>query len=241
MKKPGSASGSAASRAIQRSTGMWASSCMLACLCACSGSTDVVGVFDESASNPASDQTRQQSSDTSATQGQNLSASGASSDDSTGDTAQELLVVAGLPLRDYQGPTFDWPLGIPLHAFFAESSWSEHSGPPANVERNAFARMGDNWPGGSLPEQRRDDVRFVASTGLYAERLRDVFEAATEIYGAVPRSLVLRDDWGDEYLVVLGTTTTDCIMADGMKPASHHSGPCAEPNPYSNDPSFEAP
>jgi hypothetical protein len=52
---------------------------------------------------------------------------------------------------------------------------------------------------------------------------------------------VLRDAWGDEYLVVLGTTTTGCDMAEGMKPSSRRSGPCAEPNPYSNDPSFEAP
>jgi hypothetical protein len=205
---------------------------MLACLCACSGSTDVVGVFDESASKAPS--TRQQSSDTNATQAQDLSLSGASND-SAGD-AEELLVVAGLPLRDYQGPTFEWPLGMPLHAFFAESSWPEHPGPPANVERDAFARMGDSWPGGNLPEQRRDDVRFVASDGDDAQRLVDVFEAATAFFGTEPHSLVLRDAWGDEYLVVLGTTTTDC-----MKASSRHSGPCAEPNPYSSDPSFEAP
>jgi hypothetical protein len=203
---------------------------MLACLCACSGSTDVVGVFDDSAGNqPGSPQSTRQSSDT--TQAQELSASGASND--SAGAADEVLVVAGLPLRDrdYSGPTFEWPLGIPLHAFFAESSWPAHPGPPANVERNAFARMG-----GNLPDQRRDDVRFVvASEGPTAERLIDVFEAATAFFGTEPRSLVLRDDWGDEYLVVLGTTTTDC-----MKAASHHSGPCAEP-PYSNDPSFEAP
>lgn len=218
-----------------QAVGVWASSCMLACLCACSGSTDVVGVFDDSAGNqpstPASSSS--QSSGTNAAQAQDLSVSGASGNDSAGD-AEELLVVAGLPLRDrdYQGPTFEWPLGIPLHAFFAESSWPEHPGPPANVERNAFARMG-----GNLPDQRRDDVRFVvASEGPTAERLIDVFEAATAFFGTEPRSLVLRDDWGDEYLVVLGTTTTDC-----MKAASHHTGPCAEPNPYSNDPSFEAP
>lgn len=210
---------------------MWASSCVLACLCACSGSTDVVGVFDDSAGSPST-----QSSNTNSAQAQDLSVSGAGSNDSSGDAAEELLVVAGLPLRDYQGPTFDWPLGIPLHAFFAESSWPERSGPPANVERNAFARMGGIWPGGSLPEQRRDDVRFVASNGSDAERLLDVFETATAFYGTEPRSLVLRDPWGDEYLIVLGTTTTDC-----MKAASHHSGPCAEPNPYSDDPSFEAP
>ena len=237
MKEPGSASGSHASRGIRPGPAMWATGCMLVCLCACSGSTDVVGVFDDSA---AAQQSRQRSSDTNAGEAQDLSVSGASSDDATG-AAEELLVVAGLQLRDYQGPTFDWPLGMPLRAFFAESSWPEHPGPPAKVERNAFARMGGSWPGGNLPEQRRDDVRFVASTGPYAERLLDVFEAATAFYGTEPRSLVLRDAWGDEYLVVLGTTTTDCIMADGMKPSSHHSDPCAEPNPYSNDPSFEAP
>jgi hypothetical protein len=219
--------------------GRWASRCILGCLCACSGTTDVVGVFDESTgAPPSSNPSQQQNSDSNVTQAQDLSVSGASSNDSASD-AEELLVVAGLPLRDYQGPTFEWPLGIPLHAFFAESSW--HSGPPANVERSAFARMGDSLPGGSLPERRRDDVRFVASTGPYAERLLDVFEEAGALFGSEPRSLVLRDDFGDEYLVVLGTTTTDCIMADGMKPTSHHSGPCAEPNPYFNDPSFEAP
>ena len=234
MNEPRFANGSRASRGRRLAAGMWASSCVLACVCACSGSTDVVGVFDERAGDPQS-QTRQRSSDTNATQAQDLSASGAASNDSAGD-AEELLVVAGLPLRDYQGLTFEWPLGIPLHAFFAESSWPEHSGPPENVERNAFSRMGDSLPGGNLPNQRRDDVRFVASTGPAAERLVDVFEAATAFFGTEPRSLVLRDDWGDEYLVVLGTTTTDC-----MKASSHHSGPCAEPNPYSNDPSFEAP
>jgi hypothetical protein len=210
---------------------MWAGSGMLACLCACSSSTDVVGVFDESSSEPPA----AQQSNANATQAQDLSIAGTSND------ARELLVVAGLELRDYAGPTFEWPLGIPLHAFFAESSWPEHPGPPANVERNVFARMGDSLPGGNLPERRRDDVRFVASTGPYAERLRDVFEAASAFFGTEPRSLVLRDDWGDEYLIVLGTTTTDCIMEDGIKPAIHHTGPCAEPNPYSKDPSFEAP
>jgi hypothetical protein len=192
----------------------------------------VVGVFDDSQQSAPS--STQQSSDTSAAQAQDLSLSGAGSNGATG-AADELLVVAGLPLRDYQGPTFEWPLGIPLHAFFAEGSW--HLGPPAKVERSAFARMG-----GSLPDQRRDDVRFVASTGAYAERLIDVFEAATAFFGTEPRSLVLRDAWGDEYLVVLGTTTTDCFTADeGSKAAGHHGGNCAEPNPYSNDPSFEAP
>jgi len=224
MKEAGSASGSQASRGRRLGAGMWASSCALLCLWACSGSTDVVGVFDDSAGSP---QSRQQSSDTNATQAQ---VSGAGSNGATGD-ADELLVVAGLPLRAYQGPTFEWPLEIPLHAFFAESSWPEHPGPPANVERNAFARMA-----GNLPDQRRDDVRFVAYSGPNADRLIDVFETATAFFGSEPRSLVLRDAWGDEYLVVLGTTTTDC-----MKAASHHSGPCAEPNPYSDDPSFEAP
>jgi hypothetical protein len=238
MKEAGSASGSRSSRSLQRRASVWASSCTLACVCACSGSTDVVGVFDDKASSSPSSNPSQQSSDTNVTQSQNLSATGASSSDSAGD-AEELLVVAGLPLRDhdYDGPTFEWPLGVPLHAFFAESSWPEHPGPPANVERNAFARMGGVWPGGNLPDQRRDDVRFVvASEGPDAQRLIDVFETASNFYGTEPRSLVLRDAWGDEYLVVLGTTTTDC-----MKATSHHSGPCAEPNPYSNDPSFEAP
>ena len=225
MKLAGSTCGSCPSRTKRRGAAMWAQSCILACLCACSGSTDVVGVFDDSAV-----QTQQQSSDTSATSPQDVSVSGAGADTASGDAQQQLLVVAGLPLRDYQGPSFDWPLGMPLHAFFAESTW-QHSGPPANVERYAFARMG-----GNLPEQRHDDVRFVASTGSNAARLIDVFEEATAFFGSEPRSLVLRDAWGDEYLVVLGTTTTDCVMAEG-----HHSGSCAEPNSYSDDPSFEAP
>ncbi|HEU4578465.1 MAG TPA: hypothetical protein VFS67_09430 [Polyangiaceae bacterium] len=234
MKEARSASGSDASRRLPRAAAVWASSCLLGWLCACSGSTDVVGVLDESSGSAQS----RQPSNANAAQAQDISVSGAS-DDASGE-ARELLVVAGLPLRDYAGPSFEWPLGIPLHAFFAESSWPEHPGPPPSIERNAFARMGDSLPGGSLPERRRDDVRFVASTGLYAERLRDVFEAASAFFGTAPRSLVLRDDWGDEYLIVLGTTTTDCIMEDGIKPASHH-GPCAEPNPYFKAPSFEAP
>jgi len=188
----------------------------------------VVGVFDDSTGN--NPQSTQQSSDTNSTQAQNLSVSGASNSDPTS-AADELLVVAGLPLRDYQGPTFEWPLEMPLHAFFAESSWPDRLGPPANVERNAFERMA-----GDLPDQRRDDVRFVAYSGPNAERLIDVFATATAFFGTEPRSLVLRDAWGDEYLVVLGTTTTDC-----MKATSHRSGPCAEPDPYSDDPSFEAP
>ena len=77
MKEAGSASGSQASRGRRLGAGMWASSCALLCLWACSGSTDVVGVFDDSAGSP---QSRQQSSDTNATQAQ---VSGAGSNGAT--------------------------------------------------------------------------------------------------------------------------------------------------------------
>lgn len=32
------------------------------------------------------------------------------------------LIVAGLPVPDWQGQTFDWPLATPLHAFFSDPS-----------------------------------------------------------------------------------------------------------------------
>jgi hypothetical protein len=238
MKERASLGGSAESRGNRHGTGMWVTSCALLCLCACSGATDVVGVID-----PEVTDVQSSTPGSRAETGNPQSLAGLGQDGADG---SELLVVAGLPLRDYPGPTFEWPLGVRLRVFFSEPSWGR-SGPPAQVEREAFQRMGVFYS-----EQRKDDVRFVASTGDAAERLRSLFSDARVLLGSEPRSLVTRDAWSDEYLVVLGTASCE-------HSSNHHGDPCADPASFtgnfdddnsdgagsdegsSNEASFEAP
>jgi hypothetical protein len=191
------------------------------CLCACSAATDVVGVIDQKTTDVTATNASA-GSDPAAPQA--FAASGVSDG-----TTAELLVVAGLPLRDWQGPTFGWPLGVRLRAFFSDSSWPGRSGPPDHVEREAFARMG------AYSEQRHDDVRFVPSTGDIADTLRQLFVEATVVFGDEPRSIVTRDGWGDEYMVVLGTTT--CERAS----SSHHGETCADLTDNSGASGFDTP
>jgi len=84
---------------------------------------------------------------------------------------------------------------------------------------------------GVYSDQRHDDVRFVASSGDIAEALRELFSEATLAFGAEPRSLVTRDVWGDEYMVVLGTTSC-------ARPSSHHGDPCEDVNVSSSENEF---
>jgi hypothetical protein len=84
------------------------------------------------------------------------------------------------------------------------------------VERDAFERMSPYYS-----DQRKDDVRFVAPTADAAERLLGLFSVARGFFGSEPRSLVTRDAWSDEYLVVLGTASCDSSL-------NHHGPPCAE-------------
>ncbi|MEO8177967.1 MAG: hypothetical protein ABI895_03950 [Deltaproteobacteria bacterium] len=229
MSERGSACGSAESRGSCHGAGRWALGCALLWLCACSGATDVVGVIDPDVGDPEVTEVER------ATPGSSAGTSNPAG--FAGLDGSELLVVAGLPLRDYPGLTFDWPLGVRLRAFFAEASWGR-SGPPAYVEREAFERMGP-----FISEQRREDVRFVASTGDIAERLRALFNDARSRFGSEPRSLVTRDAWSDEYLVVLGAASCE-------HSSNHHDDPCADLGSFtdgnSNDgssdrASFEAP
>jgi hypothetical protein len=183
----------------------------------------VVGVIDQSSTDAVSSNSDPASGSVNP---QGFAASGSDPGSSAGD-ASELLVVAGLALRDWPGPTFEWPLGVRLRAFFSDSSWPDRSGPPEHVERQAFQRMG------MYSDQRHEDVRFVAPTGDVAEALRALFSEASRVFGGEPQSLVVRDAWGDEYMVVLGTAT--CVRS-----ASHHGDPCADVGDNPSGTGFDA-
>lgn len=199
---------SSESRWNRRGAGGWAACCAWLCLCACSGATDVVGVID-----PAVTDVESAPGSTGAT----ADTAGVAGFGQNGADGSALLIVAGLQLHDYPGPTFEWPLGLRLRVFFAEPSWGR-SGPPDHVEREAFERMGPLYS-----ERRKDEVRFVASSGDTAERLRALFLDASLLSGTEPRSLVTRDAWSDEYLVVLGRASCE-------RTANHHGVPCADPS-----------
>jgi hypothetical protein len=181
----------------------------------------VVGVIDqrtsdvESSANRAASASPNGVAQSSVSPNESSDNAGVAGSGINGTDPTELLVVAGLPLHDWPGPTFEWPLGVRLRSFFSDSSWPGRSGPPDQVEREAFQRMG------VYSDQRHDDVRFVASKGDVAEALRELFSEATLAFGGEPRSLVTRDAWGDEYMVVLGT-------ASCARPPSHHGDPCED-------------
>ena len=218
MSERRSAGGSAGSRRSYHGAGSGALGCAVLWLCACSGATDVVGVIDPEVGDPDVTEVER------ATPGSRAETTNPAG--FAGGDGSELLVVAGLPLRDYPGLAFDWPLGVRLRAFFAEASWGR-SGPPAYVEREAFERMAP-----FISEQRRDDVRFVASTGDIAERLRALFSDARSHLGSEPRSLVTRDAWSDEYLVVLGAASCE-------HSSNHHDDPCADLGSFTDGNSYD--
>jgi hypothetical protein len=213
MSERRSACGSAESRRQLHGAAVWAAGCALCCLCACSGATDVVGVID-----PDVTDVELTTPGSSADPANSAGFAGISRNASDG---SELLVVAGLPLRDYPGLTFAWPLSARLRDFFSEVSWGR-SGPPDHVEREAFERMSPYYS-----EQRKEDVRFVAPSADAAERLLGLFSAARGVFGSEPRSLVTRDGWSDEYLVVLGTASCD-------HSPNHHGPPCADPDGFTD-------
>lgn len=173
-------------------------------LCACSGSTDVVGVLPTEV-------------ETGALEGDGSGIDGLSeatgSEVSQGVASGEFLIVAGVPLADWDGPALDWPLAVSLRDFFADSAWSGRAGPPPRVERDVFAAMGKNV--------RPDNIRFVAPRPEVAERLRTVFaQAEADLDGGMV-ARVMRDWRSDEYRVALGPASC------GYAP-SHHGGSCAE-------------
>lgn len=218
MSERQSACGSVPSRSSRCDAGRWAAGCAFLCLlCACSGSTDVVGVIDPDLTDVVSGVRGSSSAPGSNGESEQLNPAGLAGFGQNDDDASELLVVAGLPLRAYPGPIFEWPLGLRLRAFFAEPSWGR-AGPPDHIEREVFERMGAFYS-----EQRKDQVRFVASSGDVAERLRALFDEARLFFGVEPRSLVTRDAWSDEYVVVLGTASCEQL-------SNHHGDPCADPS-----------
>jgi hypothetical protein len=180
-------------------------------LAACSGSTDVVGVLDPDVSDvatargsdPGSDPGSEKPEDTVAA----LTPAGAGAQDS------DVLLVAGMPLPDWPGPTSQWPLDTSLRSFFSDSadvfsdSFSgsgdpSRDGAPEQAQREAFERM-DVFSG-----EARHELRFAASTGVAAERLRELF-ASVESVQDEPPSLVARDSWDDRYLVAVPTDRCD--------------------------------
>jgi hypothetical protein len=203
MKKHGCAGGSQLSRTVGVGSQPWAAAASLLLLCACSGSTDVVGVLPNEVETGALEGA---SSDGAGLEG----VSGISSGESA--PAGEYLFVAGLRLEDWDRPALEWPFAnITLREFFADGSRPGPYGPPPFVERQVIAAMGAS--------AKVEHVRFVAPAPQVIERLRDVFvEAEVDFDGGMAVN-VMRDRRSDEYRVVLGP----CGFSAG-----HHGGPCAE-------------
>lgn len=205
MKEQGFASGSTRSRKGYAGSREWVLGGLALCLCACSGSTDVVGVLPAEV-------------DTGALEG--AAANEGSGLDGVSDVTGgegfapgEFLIVAGARVESWEGPALEWPFSISLRDFFAEASWSGREGPPLRVERDVFAAMGKSV--------RPDNVRFVAPKPEVAERLRSVFGLAPADLDGGMVARVMRDWRSDEYRVALGPASC------GDAP-SHHGGPCAE-------------
>jgi hypothetical protein len=172
----------------------------LAASCACSGSTDVVGVLDPSLTDVAAPSGNEDKADevtVSPLTGPPLSGTGES----------DVLLVAGLPLPDWPGPTSPWPLDTPLRSFFSD---------PSDVFADSFPGSGEAWRGGAPEQAQREafermdvfsgsarrQMRFAASTGVSAERLRELFANVASLEDEPP-SLVARDSWDDRYLVAV--------------------------------------
>jgi hypothetical protein len=214
MKEQGFASGSIRSRKVCAGSREWVLGGLVLgglalCLCACSGSTDVVGVL------PTDVETALEGA--AANEGSGIDGSGIDGvSDVTGGEGfapGEFLIVAGARVESWEGPVLDWPFPVSLRDFFAEASWSGREGPPPRVERDVFAAMGKSV--------RPDNVRFVAPKPEVAERLRSVFGLAPADLDDGMVARVMRDRRSDEYRVALGPASC------GDAP-SHHGGPCAE-------------
>ena len=188
-------------------------------LAACSSGTDVVGVLDPSVTDPDLSVTEIPSEEATGEGVSGEPAGGTAAD------ADEALLVAGLALPDWSGPTSPWPLDTRLSNFFSQSGWG--SGPggysgPGRAERAAFELRG-----GFSGEELRQ-VRYAAPTGLVAESLRDWFEGVPPGPGPreAGRSQVARDSWGEQYLVALdercdrsGRRDGDCMGLNGFESA----------------------
>jgi len=173
---------------------LWLGAC-----CACSGSTDVVGVFDPSLTDVAPPSGNEDPADEAAV----APRTGEGADPEGSD----VLLVAGLPLLDWSGPTASWPLDIPLRSFFSD---------PSGELSDSFSGSGDAWRGGAPEQAQREafermdvfsgearrQLRFAASTGAAADHLRELF-ASVESQEDEPPSLVARDSWDDHYLVAV--------------------------------------
>ncbi|MEY4550785.1 MAG: hypothetical protein RL685_6980 [Pseudomonadota bacterium] len=180
------------------------------CLCACSGSTDVVGVLPTDVETGVLE-------GAAAGEGSGIDGSGIDGVSNVaggeGFAPGEFLIVAGARVEGWNGPVLEWPFSVSLRDFFAEASWSGREGPPPRVERDFFAAMGRSV--------RPDNVRFVAPKPEVAERLRSVFGLAPADLDGGMVARVMRDRRSDEYRVALGPASC------GDAP-SHHGGPCAE-------------
>jgi hypothetical protein len=165
----------------------------------------VVGVIDAPVSDVAPD-----------SQGDSVSTQNLGRFVGSPEEGDEYLVVAGLRLpREYASRALQWPLAIPLRIFFSNSSWTGRGGPPDDVERAAFAQMGQ------FVEARRDDVRFVAPSGDTADRLRMLFSEA-------PDGRRVVSDATDTYLVVIGSASCG-------RTGPHHGEPCPDFAEYELD------
>ena len=86
------------------------------------------------------------------------------------------------------------------------------------IEREALARM-------KAFDVRQEEVRFVSPQPASAERLRSLFDRVEQARRDDPPWLVLRDDWGDEYVVMLGSESC----------GGHHGGHCPAFTPNAPD------
>jgi hypothetical protein len=93
------------------------------------------------------------------------------------------LIVAGLPVPDWQGPTFDWPLATPLRTFFSDPSDQAVDG---NSETpNSSGASAGSSPSGRAPgsgsnggyTSASDDARHLSGThSKAADAERDAFQ-----------------------------------------------------------------
>jgi hypothetical protein len=194
-----------ARRLLASATRIWATRIWAAVLwlAACSSSTDVIGVLDPSVTELDPSVTELAVPDETANDG----ARGGPLPGAAGD-ADETLLVAGLALPDWSGPTSPWPLDTRLSDFFSGSRWAARAGSnsgPGRAERAPFELRG------AFSGEELRQVRYAAPTGPAAESLRDWFADAPD--GPSPRdaerSLVARDSWGEQYLVALGDERCD--------------------------------
>jgi len=202
---------------VTRSRPLFATAAVL-WLAACSSGTDVVGVFDPSVTevDPAATELGVPPDPTANDDLPSgpLGAAGSSDD---------ALLVVGLALPDWSGPTSPWPLATRLRDFFSESGWAGRAGSnsgPGRAERAAFEQRGEFFG------EELGQVRYAAPTGPVAESLRDWFADAPDAAGPrdTGRSQVARDSWGEQYRVALDDEHCDR--------SGRRGGNCAELNGF---------